>query len=56
MSGIALLPYVRNGLKMLKGKTWAVKLRNAYDAAMTRYNTSREVNKALKAAKLSDAA
>ena len=56
MSGIALLPYVRNGLKMLKGKTWAVKLRNAYDATMTRYNTSREVNKALKAAKLSDAA
>ena len=55
MSGIALLPYVRNGLKMLKGKTWAVRLRNAYDAAMTKSNTADDVNKALKAGRTSDA-
>lgn len=56
MSGFALLPYVRSGLKMLKGKTYIDRLRNAYDQWMTRYNTNREINKALKASRISDAA
>ena len=55
MSGLALLPFTRNGLKMLKGKTYVDRLRNMYDSWMTKYNTSREVNKALKAARISDA-
>ena len=55
MSGLALLPYLRNGLKMLKGKTFIDRLRNTYESAMTKYNTSKEVNKALKTAKYADA-
>lgn len=56
MSGLALLPYVRGGLKMLEGKTYIDRLRNVYNQWMTRYNTNREINKALKAARISDAA
>jgi len=55
MSGLALLPFTRNGLKMLKDKTYVDRLRNMYDSWMTKYNTSREVNKALKAARIYDA-
>lgn len=55
MSGIALLPYV-NRFNLLKGKNYIDRLRSTYNSLMTKYNTSREVNKALKTAKLSDAA
>lgn len=55
MSGLALLPFTRSGLKMLKGKTYVDRLRNVYDSWMTKYNTSREVNRALKTARISDA-
>lgn len=55
MSGIALLPFVRNGLKMLKGKTLSVKLRNLYDKVMTSSNSADDVNKALKTGRTADA-
>ena len=55
MSGMALLPYV-NRFNLLKGKSYIDRLRNTYNSLMTKYNTSREVNKALKTARLSDAA
>lgn len=55
MSGIALLPFVRNGLKMLKGKTLPVKLRNFYDKVMTSSNSADDVNKALKIGRTADA-
>jgi hypothetical protein len=55
MSGIALLPFARNGLKMLKGKTLATKLRNLYDKVITSSNSADDVNRALKTGRTADA-
>lgn len=58
LSTIAVLPFLREfkGLKTIKPKDWAGKLREWYEQRMSKANSPAEVNKALRLGRYADAA